>query len=184
MWNANDHFRFSLTRTRGVYIQVSGPKANAVLLLYDANGVLLVSQRRPSTYSEHAFRQLAPGTYYIRVNAVSTNRTINYRLGFLTTDVIDLGNVTRRSGTRTGSVNSTNDEADGYRFTLRYTTSMRFFLGSTTPPRRVASECASPIAKRAVARTVRGCFTSRVQPAVNRHSRRTVRPGPGRMPNA
>ena len=126
--NENDYFRFSLNSTRGVYIQVSGLNADADLRLYDQHGRLLVSQIRPSTNSEHVFRQLGPGTYYIRVNAFSQSRTINYWLGFLTSDMADLGDLSTRNGTDTNSVNKSFDDTDGYRFSLSGRRSMRFEL--------------------------------------------------------
>ena len=126
--DANDYFRFSLSRTRGVFIQLSGLNADANLRLYDQNGRLLATQRRPSTNREHLFRQLGPGTYFVRVNAFSRFRTINYWLGFLTSDMTDLGNLSSGNGTVRSSVSRSSDDTDGYRFWLSGGRSMRFEL--------------------------------------------------------
>ena len=130
--NANDMYRFTLSWRRAVSIELGGLRGDADLYLHDAAGRQIYSSRRTSSAYDAIRTTLAPGTYFIRVNAFASG-TLPYQLSYVTDlPPINLGNLSSQSTPRyrPGTVNSSNDEFDVYRFTLSRTRSMRFDLNN------------------------------------------------------
>ena len=128
--NANDMYRFALSGTRAVSIELGGLSGDADLYLHDASGREIYRSTRTSTGYDAIRTTLGPGTYFIRVYAFASG-TLPYRLSYATDlSPSNLGSLSFQSVARyrTGTVNSSNDQFDVYRFTLGSTRSMRFDL--------------------------------------------------------
>jgi hypothetical protein len=63
-----DYFKFSLNRSSNVNFKLAGLRANADLSLLDSAGKNIVRSAKPGKKDESMQRQLAAGTYYVRVN--------------------------------------------------------------------------------------------------------------------
>ena len=130
--NANDMYRFALSGTRAVSIELGGLRGDADLYLHDALQRQIYSSTRTSTGYDAIRTTLGPGTYFIRVYAFASG-SLPYRLSYATDySPSNLGSLSFQSVARyrTGTVNSLNDEFDVYRFTLGSTRSMRFDLSN------------------------------------------------------
>ena len=80
-FDASDYRRFRVAATGTMRFALSNLSANADLYLEDENGNVLRSSRRSGTGSESFTRELAAGTYYVRVNAIDDG-TIRYQLRY------------------------------------------------------------------------------------------------------
>ena len=132
--NDADYFRFTLTAARTMRFELRNLGANANLFLHDASGRVVRRSTRGGTAVDSIERTLAAGTYYVRVDAVSSG-TIRYQLRYGPWHigygpVVSLGNLTgvAAARTRAGTVNSASDDADSFRFTLTAARTMRFEL--------------------------------------------------------
>ncbi len=79
--DSDDYYRFNLAAATPGTLRLSMDGGNADLSLYDANGRLLQKSAKTGTFEDMITRNLAVGTYYARVNAVSGN-SIDYTLTF------------------------------------------------------------------------------------------------------
>ena len=135
--NPTDTYRFSLTASRRIRIELRGLSANANLTLYNASGQVVARSLRAGTAVDSIVRSLGRGSYSIRVNAVATG-TIDYRLFFSNESVaatrqtaVYVGNLTYMQQVyreQAGTVHRTGNRNDYYRFDLRATRTMRFEL--------------------------------------------------------
>ena len=127
-----DYYRFNLTGTRAVWVWLNVNR-DANLSILNSLGWTVYSSERSGNVSDSILNTLGPGTYYIRVDA-EADGDIDYRL-FATTDAfIRLGDLSRLTTdvTQTGTVSSTGDEVDVYRFTLADTRTIWFQLRNLT----------------------------------------------------
>jgi len=80
--DSDDYYRFEVaTATQGT-LRLNMTGGNADLSLYDKNGRLLQKSAHTGTLEDVITGNLAVGTYYARVNAVSGNNSIDYTLEF------------------------------------------------------------------------------------------------------
>ena len=130
------HYRFTLGTARTMRFELRNLSLNADLYLEDASERVLQSSRRSGTTVDSILRELAPGTYYIRVHANAPG-TLRYQLryrreipGGAPDLAFDLGDLTSANGyrTRAGSVNQDTNDDDYYRFTLGAMRTVRFEL--------------------------------------------------------
>ena len=147
----NSFYRFTLSDTRTIRIELRNLTDNADLYLLDriGNQVRFDSEsERGGISDESVVWTLGAGTYHIRVNAVGSGATINYELRYSNDSVVpgrrtesafDLGNLTaaRNVRSRTGQVNydgnsDTLFQRNYYRFTLTDSRTMRFELTNLT----------------------------------------------------
>ena len=80
-FDASDYRRFRVAATGTMRFDLSNLSANADLYLEDENGTVLRRSRRSGTGSESFTRELAAGTYYVRVNAIDDG-TVRYQLRY------------------------------------------------------------------------------------------------------
>ena len=137
--NGADVYRkFTLTRWRTMRIELRELSGNANLYLENASGSALESSRRSGTAAESIVRELAPGTYYIRIDPVSSG-DIGYELryrwdprprGWTHQTAWYIGNLTNVISYRAkaGTVNKRFDASDYRRFRMTATGTMRFVL--------------------------------------------------------
>ena len=130
------HYRFTLGATRTIRFELRNLSLNADLYLQNASGRVLRSSRRSGTSVDSILRELAPGTYYIRVHANAPGN-LRYQLRYRreipggAPDVaFDLGDLTSANTyrARVGSVNQNTNDNDYYRFTLGAMRTVRFEL--------------------------------------------------------
>ena len=131
--DGDDHFRFTLTRTRSIFVSLLDLGANADLYLEDANGRTLARSTNDGTRFEVLLRTLSAGTYFIRVNANDSGH-IDYRLWYVTHTQFSLGDLTglTESRTRTGEVNTSDHEGDVFRFNVTRARTLWFDLTNLT----------------------------------------------------
>ena len=117
--NDDDYHRFTLSRTRGMSIVLDNLSADADLYVESAGGRTIYRSALAGNRSDVIYPTLRAGTYYIRVDAFDGG-TIRYRLSYTTFEQTEVGDLTYRSGLRSyqGTVNTANDEFDGFRFRL------------------------------------------------------------------
>ena len=137
--NDDDYYRFTVSATRTVRLELGNLSADADLYLEDDFGDTVASSTNYSTRNESIVRELGPGTYYIRVDAGYSSDDIGYQLryrrepeqGESRDTAFDIGNLAgaEEYRTRSGTVN----RADIYRrFTLSRWRTMRFELRELT----------------------------------------------------
>ena len=120
-----DYYTFTLHDPREMSFRPTGLTENADLYLEGANGRVLKRSRKSSVSDEFITIALDAGTYYVRVES-KDSEPVNYQLEVLRdaggspATAIDLGDVsgTTVSASRSGTVNTTDDQRDYYRFTL------------------------------------------------------------------
>lgn len=126
--NDDDYYRFTVSGTRTVRIELRGLSADADLHLLDASGTEIARSDNPGRADDTLQRSLAAGTYHIRVDAYDAG-TIRYRLAYRdqtptepvrrSPDAIDIGDATNVAARSvSGTVNAASDPADRFRFTL------------------------------------------------------------------
>ena len=139
--NGADVYRkFTLTRWRTMRIELRELSGNADLYLESASGRVLQSSKLSGTAAESIVRELAPGTYYIRVDPVSSG-DIGYEVRYRWDErpkgwthqtawyIGDLTNVTSYRA-KVGTVNKRFDASDYRRFRVAATGTMRFALSN------------------------------------------------------
>jgi hypothetical protein len=123
----NDYYRFSLATSSSFSITLSGLSADADLQLLNASGSAIATSDAAGTASETISRQLAPGTYYIRVYPF-LQATTSYSLslsgvgasvdpGNLLANAYDLGTYSDSERTFSDSVSAT-DRNDYFQIQL------------------------------------------------------------------
>ena len=117
--NDDDYRRFTFSRTRGMSIVLNNLSANADLYVENAWGRTIYRSALTGSRSDVIYPTLRAGTYYIRVDAFDGG-TIRYRLSYTTFEQTEVGDLTNQFGLRwyQGTVNTANDELDGFRFRL------------------------------------------------------------------
>ncbi len=121
-------YRFTLSNNSSFNLSMSGLQANANLDLLNGSGGVMATSANLGTLSESCSRQLAAGTYYIRVTSVGGANT-KYSLGLQSTGVgidpgsstssaFDLGSFTTNSSRSWNESVSTSDSSDIYRVNL------------------------------------------------------------------
>ena len=127
-----DYYRFTLGGTRAVWVWLNVNR-DANLSILNSLGWTVYSSERSGNVSDSILNTLGPGTYYIRVNA-EADGDIDYRLFATTDEFIRLGDLSRLTTdvTQTGTVSSTSDTVDVYRFTLADTRTISFQLRNLT----------------------------------------------------
>jgi hypothetical protein len=85
-----DYYKFTVANNGTVNVNLSELRANADLQLLDGSGAVLASSVRTGTNAESIARTLAPGTYYVRTNAVGTAES-TYTLGMTFTSTAAAG---------------------------------------------------------------------------------------------
>ena len=137
--NGADVYRkFTLTRWRTMRIELRELSGNANLYVENASGRVLQSSKLSGTAAESIVREFAPGTYYIRVDPVSSG-DIQYELryrwderprGWTHQTAWYIGNLTNATSYRAkgGTVNKRFDASDYRRFRIAATGTMRFAL--------------------------------------------------------
>ena len=134
---------FTLTHWRTMRFELRGLSADANLYLEDANGRVLQSSRRSGTSGDTIVRELAPGTWFIGVDANAPG-TIRYELRYRREPtpprgsthqtawyIGDLTDATEQR-TKSGSVHRRFNDDDYRRFRLAETRTMRFELQGLT----------------------------------------------------
>ena len=139
--NPHDFYRFNLTRSGRIRLELRNLTANADLSLFDRSGRRIATGTvRTGTGVDRIVRWLRPGTYYVRVNAVAAG-TIGYVLRYHNEDgrtrarAIPLGNLANLPASRTaprGTVNGASNPHDFYRFNLTRSGRIRFELHDLT----------------------------------------------------
>ena len=91
--DTNDYYRFSLNGTSNFNLSLNGLSGDADVQLLDGNGISIQSSTYSGTTPDSINRQLAAGTYYIRVYPMSGVNT-NYNLSVSANPVapLDPGN--------------------------------------------------------------------------------------------
>jgi len=79
--DSDDYYRFAVAAPTQGTLRLDMTGGNADLSLYDSNGKLLQKSAKTGTLEDVITGNLAAGTYYARVNAVSGN-SIDYTLAF------------------------------------------------------------------------------------------------------
>ena len=134
--DAHDYYRFTLNGTHRMRFELRELGADADLYLLDGSGRELDASTHAATENDSVERTLDAGTYYVRVDAYAGGGIV-YQLRYSRVSFefpperpTDLGNLTALAvpRTRSGSVNSSFDEHDYYRFTLDTARTMRFEL--------------------------------------------------------
>ena len=126
--NDDDYFRFTVSGTRTVRIELRGLSGDADLFLLDASGTEIARSDNQGRADDALQRNLAAGTYHIRVDAYDAG-TIRYRLAWRDlsptrhlpgpADIVDIGDATNVAARSvSGTVNAESDPSDRYRFTL------------------------------------------------------------------
>ena len=131
--------RFTLTGWRTMRFVLRGLSADANLYIEDANGRVLQSSRRSGTSWDTIVRELAPGTWFVRVDANAPG-DVRYELRYRRDPtpsrgathqtawyIGDLADATEER-TKSGSVNRRFNDDDYRRFRLAETRTMRFEL--------------------------------------------------------
>ena len=136
--NDDDYYRFTLSGSRRMRIELRNLGADADLYLESSSGQVIRSSARSGTAADSIVHWLGAGTYYIRVDAFASG-TIGYQLRFRSegtgngttrATAVNLGNLTSASTfrTRSGTVNQVTNDDDYYRFTLSGSRRMRIEL--------------------------------------------------------
>ena len=133
----DDYFRFTLTRSSGVRINLFGLSANADVYLLNSSGTLLHGSANSGTLGDFIETDLWAGDFIIRVDA-RIGGTSNYRLWLWNLNgtrrarahsLGDLGGLPLSLAANfRDSVNSTNNQHDYISFSLSRATQMRFEL--------------------------------------------------------
>ncbi len=129
--NDDDYFRFTVRGTRTIRIELRELSGDADLYLLDASGTEIARSDNQSRETDALERDLAAGTYHIRVDAYDEG-TVRYRLAWRdltpagpdprSPDAVDIGDATNVAARSvSGTVNAASDSADRFRFTLRET---------------------------------------------------------------
>ena len=142
------YYRFTLTETSTIRIELRNLTQNADLYLRDRIGNTITYSNRSGISNEYIVRTLDAGTYHIQVYAAADSATVDYRLRYSNDSVvpgrrlesaIDLGNLTAATNvrTRTGQVNETSNTTSlfghsYYRFTLTGTRTIQIELRNLT----------------------------------------------------
>ena len=124
----NQYYRFSLSNSSSLNLSMSGLQANANLDLLNNSGGLIASSANSGILAESLSRQLAAGTYYIRVSSIGGANT-SYKLGLQgsgagvdpgsnTSSAFDFGSFTTNTSRSWGESVSTSDTLDLYRVNL------------------------------------------------------------------
>ena len=135
--DTNDYYRFTLGATSNFNLTLNGMTADADVHLLNSAGTLIQSSAAGGTAAEAISRQLASGTYYIRVFPYSGSTNYNLNVSAAPTAPADLAGNTLASA-RVISVGSTSttfsdwvgstDTNDYYRFTLSDTSNFNLTL--------------------------------------------------------
>ncbi|PZV12673.1 MAG: hypothetical protein DCF22_11955 [Leptolyngbya sp.] len=124
----NQYYRFSLSNSSSLNLSMSALQANANLDLLNNSGGLIASSANSGILAESLNRQLAAGTYYIRVSSIGGANT-SYKLGLQgsgagvdpgsnISSALDFGSFTTNTSRSWGESVSTSDTLDLYRVNL------------------------------------------------------------------
>jgi hypothetical protein len=78
--DANDYYRFDLARASSFSLSLNGLSSDANVELLNSTGGALATSLQQGTTAESISRELAAGTYYVRVNPASGNTSYNLTL--------------------------------------------------------------------------------------------------------
>jgi Calpain family cysteine protease/Bacterial pre-peptidase C-terminal domain len=132
----NDYYRFNLSSTSDLKLNLNGLNSNADLQLLDRNGKQIQTAKKTGTQAESINRKLNAGDYYVRVYADSNST--DYTLNLSSTIVDNSGNNlsnARDFGTVNGSKNASDyvgssDPNDYYRFSVNDISSLNLRLNN------------------------------------------------------
>ena len=153
--NHEDFYRFTLSASRRIRIELRGLSAGADLFLLNSSGVRITSSERGGTAMDSIVRTLEPGIYYLRVDAAGAG-TIDYQLryraevaraasGSTRETAWNTGDLTAVSAYRTksGTVNRSGNDDDYRRFTLTRTRQVQLELRNLSADANLFLESAS-----------------------------------------
>lgn len=132
-----DWYKFTLTSTRYTLITLGKLPADYVLSLYDGSGRLVATSARRGREYEELYRQLAAGTYYVRVDSTSgysatSAYTLRFRALSESVQVLSSRRVTNEYGVRVYGevVNNTSSWRGFTKVTASFYNSSGAFIGS------------------------------------------------------
>ncbi len=144
----NDYYRFDLSENSNFHLSLTGLSRDVDVILYDRTGRLVASSMKAGSQSESIDRNLAAGTYSIRVFSLfggnsdyslrvysdtpsySGTRTLTGTLGADTFDVI--GNYTRTIISGNGNVDFGRGQLDDLDLSSILSTNVTFNFANTT----------------------------------------------------
>ena len=126
-FNNDAYFRFTLTALTTIRFELGDLSADADLYLLNSSGDEIAQSVYGGTVEDSIDRELAAGTYYVRVEPLFYGVATDYNLRYRT--VGDLGDLTSQAAARTvtGMVDGSGND-NHFRFTLTQTQTMRFEL--------------------------------------------------------
>ena len=137
--DTNDFYRFTLANSSNFSLLLNGLSADADVQLYNGSGVLIQTASAGSTAPDSINRQLAAGTYFVRVYPFSGNT--NYNLSLTATSLLlpvpDFAGNTLATARNLGNLSSprtfndyvgSNDTNDFYRFNLTQNSNFSLLL--------------------------------------------------------
>lgn len=132
----DDYYRFNLSSTSDLKLNLNGLNANADLQLLDRNGKQIQTVKKTGTQAESINRKLNAGDYYVRVygDSNSTDYTLNLSSTIVDNSGNSLNNA-RDFGTVNGSKNASDyvggsDTNDYYRFSVNDISSLNLKLNN------------------------------------------------------